>query len=787
MRKHFLLFSIILSFALPPVLAQAQANCSIISPENYQQCCIDIQPIDTTQCDASIGLDNPDNNPILVVPTKPTATQALYRYNPSISIGIGDSSFNGVRFTGVGAAVLSCALGSNAIRGIINNTINNTISSVADAKIPVVSSIASFFRGAKATIEGEQAGQPVSDATARARLKTLETKEQCWDKLARAAAQQAVQQMTVKTMNWVNTGFDGNPLYVRDIDSYLKSIRNQQLVTYFQQAQGSDPIFGNALRSIITQQVTGRGGVNERVCVEYSNQGPVGSGNGAGLTGQSTCIRYGTTAGFGGSSMNTPQARAYNDFLGDFTQGGWSAMLNTSNNPLSALFSATDRLSTTIRTQQENIKSELQRNSGYLDIKRCVEWLNQAQVTSGNGTGLSKEPVCGRYETTTPGSTIAQQVSTVTSSPIRQAELADELNEAVGAFFDSLLNRLFSRDSGLAGLKGGAMNGLGGTNLGSNVVLDYNGDPFSTTGTNAFDLPGFLTGVDTNFDISRPQQLRAILQAQHTFLNRSKDVAVVAARGLPVLGRLDYCVPGPNPAWRNGFGENLTLFTGAFKFVGISKYDVVARSYVATDPISEEQKTIYGTGVFSRQIDTRAARDENENYSGIGFDFLGEPTDNDIVQYFRNASTLLTQQLNTNYNQKTVSDAFANLGSTAGEVAYNRGQAVTAYRLTETLVPYAANVASLISTYDQSNVQVEGNIAELTAIHDEVLSIVKTAKARYIAERAAAGTPVDRQCLDAAYVIDESTVTGPARQESDTTSQLLIDMEAANTYFNSQL
>lgn len=770
-------FSIILILALflQPLTVAAQGiseQCVPVAAGNYQYCCVDPGIVGTPDECFIFSVTNP------AATTPPQTTtpigQGMGRYSPSITIGSSTGAFGGVRFSGVGSALLGCSGGDALVSkgiGAAQKLLKNGISSGLKL-IPGIGG--SLSDGFKSIADGGE--QPVKD-------ESLRQKENCLDKAAYALAQQALSQMTTKTLNWVNTGFDGNPLYVRDINSYLKSVRNQELTNYFREVQGSNPIFGNALRSIITQQVTGKGGVNERICIEYSNQGQVGSGNGVGLNGQPKCIRYGTTVGFGGSSMNTPQARAYNDFLGDFTKGGWSALLNTNNNPLSALFSATNNLSTTLGTQKQNIQNELNQGNGFLNMRKCVEYSSQGQVGSDNGTGLSNEPVCLRYETITPGSVIAQQVGTITGSPVHQAELADEFNEALGSFFDSLLNKLFSKDSGLAGLKGGTMAGLGATNIGNNVIFDINGNPFSTGGVRAFDLPEFSTGVNAKFDISRPQQIRAVLQAQYNFRNSSLDTVIAAARVLPLIGKLDYCLPGPNPLWQEGVMDNFDSMLSAVKFVGTGNFDAVIVPFSITDKITRQKKTVTSRSGAFELLGLDAGQ---EPYYGKGFRFNSEPSDAEINDYFRSVLQLLAREITTNYTQTSITNAFASTGS-ASDQTYNRGVATTAYRTASTLVPYAQNVTELVNNYTRNIATVESNIAELEAIHAEVLQIVKIAKARYIQKRASTETPVNMQCINNAYTIDESIVAGQPRQESDTTSQLLIDMEAANNYFNGTL
>ena len=65
--------------------------------------------------------------------------------------------------------------------------------------------------------------------------------------------------------------------------------------------------------------------------------------------------------------------------------------------------------------------------------------------------------------------------------------------------------------------------------------------------------------------------------------------------------------------------------------------------------------------------------------------------------------------------------------------------------------------------------------------------IVSTAKARYIASQAAAGTPVTTACIDQAYQIDTTPIVGVSRIESDAPDPFAQQSAAASAYFYSNL
>ena len=101
-------------------------------------------------------------------------------------------------------------------------------------------------------------------------------------------------------------------------------------------------------------------------------------------------------------------------------------------------------------------KSEAIAGGGFLGQEKCTEWetdeefrkrrdkiYSQTQVTS------PVEPICKKYQTVTPGTLIQDQLEEVFSSDIRQLELADEIDEIIGAAFQRLFSELRKSQQGV--------------------------------------------------------------------------------------------------------------------------------------------------------------------------------------------------------------------------------------------------------------------------------------------------------------------------------------------------
>jgi hypothetical protein len=708
--------------------------------------------------------------------------ETLGHYNPSVTtIGGGNSSFNGLNFSGVSGAILGC----NNIGESITTSVSSLFKKAKDKAQQDKEETGSDGKPiSKRAIPGAGGGvsggeQAVTDAKALEQLKKQQQRENCLNGVAYAVAKNLLQQVASKTMNWINTGLDGNPFYVRDIDSYLNNIKNEKVSAFLNQIPNDDPVFGYAVKSVITQQVTGRSdGLLTKV-------------------------------------MNTPQAQAYQNFQNDFTQGGWSAFLNMNNNALGAYFKATDRLSNDINTAEQNTKDEIAAGNGFLNMKKCVEYekpatpptptptscsyifpSNYASCCTAPGastvnarqcnayTGGYQGPVpagttsttsvvttiprCIRYETVTPGSVIAAQAAIVTTTSVRQLEQADQINEVLGAFFDQQLNRLFS--TGLGGLTG-AQNGSG-----TNIIYDSQGNVIPSINQGAADAAfGYQSvsgGFNGDFDISRPQQLRAIIKTQMDFVNATKDAQAPMARIIPTLGKLDYCVPGPNPTWKVGTNYNAGLFFSALagkapsQAIGntISSISSTAGAFATGSIVGAPAGLVIAAvgnvvggliNVFGGNTPVSVSATSLQLFDKVT-NGAQEMSDFKLnrKKFFDNISLVdalsvgydaLISDYTTLFDPTSIHDRFvrANPGN-----ASNDGIIADIMDETNNLIYYNQSIASFNQQNTENINETEDAIAKLNAIRDESEVIVARAKDRYIKEMAAKGTPVTINTTD---------------------------------------
>ncbi len=695
------------------------------------------------------------------------AKSTLQTFNPSVNLSSGNT-YGGISISGIGGAIASCT----NIGSFLANTASNLL---AKTSVKIVGKSLSSYLGL-----GGGAVQ-TSDSKATAQLTAMNKTSQCLNGIAYAVAKNTLAQITNKTLNWVNTGFNGNPLYVQNVGSYLNSIKNQQIASYLNTVQGTDPIFGNALRSAMTYQITGR------------------------------------SDGLLNTPLNTPQSQAYNSFISDFTNGGWDALLNPAYNPVGAFFNASDKLGNNITQSQQNASNEIQRNSGFLDLKKCTQTTTPAatsNTTTAISAGLNNNNTINGLQncsTVTPGSVIASQVNTITTSPNRQLEQANQINEVLGSFFDSLVNNLLSK--GLRGSSSGSTPIAGLGSSGDNSVSgNLSSSDASALGYASDSTGGINTG---DFDISRPQQLYAIIQTQYNFLNASKDAQIAEQRIIPAIGALDYCIPGPNPDWQTNLDSNWQTFVGSIQqappkdvstaekllgdipFVGSLLSGIVG---IFTD--SGKAPSLWGaTGVFSDKITGQSIQLQRTFYTPKSHDdgvavpdiqgALGLAYQAVVGQY----SAFFAGISGTTYQGSLIGSGFQQAAAGDADTSYVDGFLQDAYVNTDSLTGYNQAVASIDQTYDQNISDTQNDVEQLENIREQVDSIVANAKARYIKQRAAAGDPVNMACINQAYQINAGKIVGQAQQEPDDSNALHNEedlmvqhsADAAQNFYNNDI
>lgn len=293
---------------------------------------------------------------------------------------------------------------------------------------------------------------------------------ECFNGIAITLAKNQLTAMTRSTMNWVNTGFGGNPFYVQNVSGYMNRLERNVIETGIDSLLTpgkTSPYAENFIKTTINSKGLTRSST-EMLGGLYSTLGNF-------VTDPLSYYKDETLERAGETRNALIEAEKANEiFAKNFSSGGWDAWMALTqlpqNNPLGYNIMASQIISDQVQKQQEEKQNELLRNGGFLNQEKCVLWglkdekgnpkwneiKNNNGKTEYEGSTSTTQPQkeedggCIKWETITPGSLIKDKVSNYLTSPERQLELADTINEGLNALFSILLEKL--QLSGLSGL-----------------------------------------------------------------------------------------------------------------------------------------------------------------------------------------------------------------------------------------------------------------------------------------------------------------------------------------------
>lgn len=253
------------------------------------------------------------------------------------------------------------------------------------------------------------------------------------DGLAWTAAKMTVQSITRSTVNWINSGFQGSPAFVTDLQANFAYLGDAIADDFFMHLdQEVQMATGFNLTTPFQDQI------NWQLRQEY----------------------YRTTASWGlDYTLNqfSEDPRAFID-QGRFNQGGFNAFFaasqNPANNPFGAYTRASNELWRRIGDARQRRMAELGFGRGFLPWRGPC----RTAAAAGGAQNLSRAEGCPFNSVRTPGSVIEDQLAHTLGSGVRQLELADSINEIVGALMGQLVNQVL----GAGGLIGTSMPGPGG-------------------------------------------------------------------------------------------------------------------------------------------------------------------------------------------------------------------------------------------------------------------------------------------------------------------------------------
>jgi hypothetical protein len=329
-------------------------------------------------------------------------------------------------------------------------------------------------------------------------IKKSNTLEQCLNGIAFKLAQDQLTAMTKYTMNWVNSGFGGDPLYVRNVNSFMNNMTDDILMKEISVFQG-DPTYypyGNA----------------------YARGAIYGSRN---IKNFAESMKQSLSNYLGSGTAGDTAFDISEKYTNNFGMGGWDGWLaftqQPQNNPLGYSMKMSEYIAGKQSTETDNTKQELLQNGGYFSQKKCIAFgltakaaqanvaKRQAQASLANkleiknnmqeiqnstclkdmisdackkayadfalaDSNYGKEQAafaskynetngaeqgtedkdCTKWETTTPGSAIGAKVNAYLNAPETQLQLADTINETLSALLTKLVKTM--QNNGLSSL-----------------------------------------------------------------------------------------------------------------------------------------------------------------------------------------------------------------------------------------------------------------------------------------------------------------------------------------------
>ncbi|PIT91116.1 hypothetical protein COU17_02025 [Candidatus Kaiserbacteria bacterium CG10_big_fil_rev_8_21_14_0_10_49_17] len=255
---------------------------------------------------------------------------------------------------------------------------------------------------------------PVNDALNNINQNARTSKECILDGVVAVLREALIAALVRSVVNWINSGFEGNPAFITDFQQFLTNIADEIIGEFI---YGSDLAF---------------------LCSPFQLKVRVSLG-------LSYTQRYSPPK----CTLSQVVGNVQNFIQGNFLNGGWLAFnqlhSQTGNNPVLGLISADFELQGRIRDAQFTKTKAIDWGQGFKPFEICKDSNPGVATVPG---GVKRAQKC---ETATPGQFINHQLNRTVSSSIGQLELADEIDEIIGALFRQLVSKLLTGAGGLLG------------------------------------------------------------------------------------------------------------------------------------------------------------------------------------------------------------------------------------------------------------------------------------------------------------------------------------------------
>lgn len=374
---------------------------------------------------------------------------------------------------------------------------------------------------------------------------SLNANSTCIQSIGRLIIKMLLQKLTVSTVEWINSGFDGSPSFIQNPDKFFSDIAKTEFLQFGGEVMGANEKFGKDWLRNMALSYDQKFQDNARYSLEEVQR------------------------------QKDPTFTAER-FQQDFSMGGWDAWTSLTqtpaNNPIGFKLMADNeiqrRLAGTVQSTAENAREMLAQANGFLGDQRCIEPKGVTQTEDRNARAGDKNArkCIGGFEYVTPGKMISDAATNVIGYQNNAYLNVEDLNDAVAAMIDALLGQFSNNiiEKGFANINDEGSSG--------NLVLTEYQKTDTRTRTQRDYSSALLSSswlqANPNFNI-RTDLTQALIDEQRTYSDKLAEqnkellsttdekpynidisTGISNAYGLiPVINQLDYCIPGPHPGW----------------------------------------------------------------------------------------------------------------------------------------------------------------------------------------------------------------------------------------------
>lgn len=299
---------------------------------------------------------------------------------------------------------------------------------------------------------------PVTDASVIANTATIKSNTtavknvQCtWNGIAWQLAHIVLHSIASSVVNWINSGFKGNPAFLKNPQAFFLDAADQVTGAFL---AGSGPL----------SQLCSPFSVDIRVALALEQVQPQNKRYACTLN---TIINNAKNGGIG----VTLNGQSVSGFMnGNFSAGGWPAFIAMTtvpqNNPFGAYLQSSADLNAQIGMRHASISADLQLGSGFLswygDCKDVTSQVKSGTMVAGAGSSVTSSVDANgnlTYQSCTmqtPGSVISSSLSKQLGASTDELNMTNDINEVVSALFSYLVKQVITGGGLLASSQSGS-------------------------------------------------------------------------------------------------------------------------------------------------------------------------------------------------------------------------------------------------------------------------------------------------------------------------------------------